>query len=278
MIRAECPASSASSPFASPSSASLAIRSARKPTRSPGWRPRARVRPARPAPASPPSATQGPIRFPSLTANGEILWMLAIHLALTGVPGVAAALVGDAARRPRRARSARRSRWPPRGSPPSSPSGPTSPTRPSGRSGTTSSSLGSIQVGVLAAYRRQPRPRAAAPAADTAAALDPRRRSSSSTSGSSTAAPKTRSGCRALRYAGGLPSDNDIPRYFAEWFAAEGHHGTPPLYPPDWLMSDRPPLQIGYVLSQESITVADTETLHYEILCSVVQQLWIVGL
>ena len=43
-------------------------------------------------------------------------------------------------------------------------------------------------------------------------------------------------------------------------------------------MSDRPPLQIGYVLSQESITVADTQSLHYEILCSVVQQLWIVGL
>ncbi len=43
-------------------------------------------------------------------------------------------------------------------------------------------------------------------------------------------------------------------------------------------MSDRPPLQVGYVLSQESITVADTESLHYVILCSVVQQLWIVGL
>ena len=85
-------------------------------------------------------------------------------------------------------------------------------------------------------------------------------------------------GMSGSRYAGGLPSDNDIPRYFAEWFAAEGHHGTPPVYPPDWLMSDRPPLQIGYVLSQESITVADTQSLHYEILCSVVQQLWIVGL
>ncbi len=66
-------------------------------------------------------------------------------------------------------------------------------------------------------------------------------------------------GMSGMRYAGGLPSDNDIPRYFAEWFAAEGHHGTPPVYPPDWLMSDRPPLQVGYVLSQESITVADTQ-------------------
>jgi hypothetical protein len=85
-------------------------------------------------------------------------------------------------------------------------------------------------------------------------------------------------GMSGTRYAGGLPTDNDIPRYFAEWFAAEGHHGTPPVYPPDWLMSDRPPLQVGYVLSQESITVADTQDLHYEILSSVVQQLWIVGL
>src|SRR5690242_11215945 len=85
-------------------------------------------------------------------------------------------------------------------------------------------------------------------------------------------------GMSGMRYAGGLPSDNDIPRYFAEWFAAEGHHGTPPVYPPDWLMSDRPPLQVGYVLSQESITVADTQDLHYEILSSVVQQLWIIGL
>jgi hypothetical protein len=85
-------------------------------------------------------------------------------------------------------------------------------------------------------------------------------------------------GMSGMRYANGLPSDNDIPRYFAEWFAAEGHHGTPPPYPPGWLMSDRPPLQVGYVLSQESITVADTQILHYEILCSVVQQLWIIGL
>jgi hypothetical protein len=85
-------------------------------------------------------------------------------------------------------------------------------------------------------------------------------------------------GISGMRYAGRLPSDNDIPRYFAEWFAAEGHHGTPPFYPPNWLMSDRPPLQVGYVLSQESITVADTQDLHYEILSSVVQQLWIVGL
>jgi hypothetical protein len=85
-------------------------------------------------------------------------------------------------------------------------------------------------------------------------------------------------GMASSRYAGGLPSDADIPRFFSEWFAAEGSAGTPPIYPPDWLMSDRPPLQIGYVLSQEAITVADTDILHYEVLCAVVQQLWVVGL
>jgi hypothetical protein len=81
----------------------------------------------------------------------------------------------------------------------------------------------------------------------------------------------------ALRFTGQLPSDNDIPQFFAGWFFEHGHHGTPPLYPGEWHMSDRPPLQIGYVLSQR-IFAWDTNTLHYEILCVVVQQLWIVGM
>jgi hypothetical protein len=81
----------------------------------------------------------------------------------------------------------------------------------------------------------------------------------------------------ALRFTGQLPSDNDIPQYFAGWFFEHGHSGTPPLYPGEWHMSDRPPLQLGYVLSQR-IFAWDTSTLHYEVLCVVVQQLWIVGL
>jgi hypothetical protein len=80
-----------------------------------------------------------------------------------------------------------------------------------------------------------------------------------------------------LRFSGQLPSDNDIPQFFAGWFFEHGHHGTPPLYPGEWQMSDRPPLQIGYVLSQR-IFAWDTSTLHYEILCVVVQQLWIVAM
>jgi len=79
------------------------------------------------------------------------------------------------------------------------------------------------------------------------------------------------------RFSGPLPSDADIPRYFSDWFFQHGHHGTPPLFPGEWQMSDRPPLQIGYVLSQRTFAW-DTTTLHYEVLCVAVQQLWIVGM
>ena len=78
----------------------------------------------------------------------------------------------------------------------------------------------------------------------------------------------------ALRFSGQLPSDNDIPRYFTEWFATHGHQNPPPLYPPDWLMSDRPPLQVGYALSQRGFMPTE-HVLHYEILCIGVQGLWI---
>jgi hypothetical protein len=81
----------------------------------------------------------------------------------------------------------------------------------------------------------------------------------------------------ALRFSGQLPSDNDIPRFFTEWFATHGHTNPPPLYPPDWLMSDRPPLQIGYTLAQRGFFHTEHE-LDYEILCVCVQGLWIVGM
>lgn len=81
----------------------------------------------------------------------------------------------------------------------------------------------------------------------------------------------------ALRFSFQLPSDNDIPRYFTEWFATHGHQNPPPLYPPDWLMSDRPPLQVGYALSEHGF-FNTASGLHYEILCVIVQSLWIVGM
>jgi hypothetical protein len=80
----------------------------------------------------------------------------------------------------------------------------------------------------------------------------------------------------ATRFSGQLPSDNDIPRYFSEWFAQHGHYGRPPAYPPDWLASDRPQLQEGYVLSQQGFF--GFGGLRYQVIAVIVQQLWIVGL
>jgi hypothetical protein len=77
----------------------------------------------------------------------------------------------------------------------------------------------------------------------------------------------------ALRFSGQLPSDNDIPRYFAEWFATHGHQ-HPPEYPGEWLFSDRPPLQVGYVLAQRGFFHTE-HGLHYQIICVIEQCLWI---
>lgn len=78
------------------------------------------------------------------------------------------------------------------------------------------------------------------------------------------------------RFSHQLPTDNEIPRFFADWFYAHGHNGKPPLFA-DWLASDRPPLQIGYVLAQRPFGW-DQSGLQYQVLGVVVQQLWIVGM
>jgi hypothetical protein len=78
------------------------------------------------------------------------------------------------------------------------------------------------------------------------------------------------------RFSHTLPTDNEIPKFFADWFYFHGHYGTPPLFA-DWLASDRPPLQIGYVLSQRPFGW-DGAGLHYEVIGVLVQQLWIVGM
>jgi hypothetical protein len=79
------------------------------------------------------------------------------------------------------------------------------------------------------------------------------------------------------RFSGQLPSDNDIPQFFSSWFYENGHEGRPPLFPGEWLSSDRPPLQIGYVLSQRPFGW-DEALMHYQVLCVLVQQLWVVGM
>jgi hypothetical protein len=78
------------------------------------------------------------------------------------------------------------------------------------------------------------------------------------------------------RFSHPLPPDNQIPGHFAEWYFDHGHDGTPPPFG-DWLSSDRPPLQVGYVLAQHPFGW-DEGGLHYQVLGVVVQQLWIVGM
>jgi hypothetical protein len=78
------------------------------------------------------------------------------------------------------------------------------------------------------------------------------------------------------RFYGPLPSDSDLPRFFSEWFYLYGSAGSP-VYPPDWLASDRPPLQIGFVLAQRPLGIG-LDALNYQVLGVVLQQLWIVGL
>jgi hypothetical protein len=80
----------------------------------------------------------------------------------------------------------------------------------------------------------------------------------------------------ATRFSHPLPGDNYLPLYFAEYFFQQGHHGTPPDYA-SFLSSDRPPLQIGYALSQRPFGWVASQ-LDYQVLGVLLQQLWIVGL
>jgi hypothetical protein len=80
----------------------------------------------------------------------------------------------------------------------------------------------------------------------------------------------------ATRFSRPLPGDNDLPHAFAEWFYVHGHHGHP-VYPGEWLASDRPPLQIGYLLAQRPFQIFGN-ALNYQVTSVVLQQLWIVGL
>ncbi len=84
-------------------------------------------------------------------------------------------------------------------------------------------------------------------------------------------------GTAATRFELQLPSDNDIPLFFAEFFYTHSHHGPIAVFPGEWLASDRPPLQVGYLLSQQPFAFNSAE-LNYEVLGVCLQQLWIIGL
>jgi hypothetical protein len=79
------------------------------------------------------------------------------------------------------------------------------------------------------------------------------------------------------RFSGPMPTDNEIPGFYAAWFYVHGHAANPPLFANQWLASDRPPLQIGYILTQQPFHFGHEE-LNYQVLGVCLQQLWILGL
>jgi hypothetical protein len=81
----------------------------------------------------------------------------------------------------------------------------------------------------------------------------------------------------STRFSQGLPSDNYIPYFYGNWFYAHAHSGMPPEFTGNWLASDRPPLQMGYLLTQQPFHLFMGE-LNYEVLGVCLQQLWIIGL
>jgi hypothetical protein len=78
------------------------------------------------------------------------------------------------------------------------------------------------------------------------------------------------------RFAGAMPNDNALPAVFANWFYLHGHNGVSPPFG-DWLSSDRPPLQTGYVLAVRPFGW-DEPGNHYTMLGVALQMLWVPGM
>lgn len=72
-----------------------------------------------------------------------------------------------------------------------------------------------------------------------------------------------------------LPVDNEIPYIFAEQLAA-GKIERPMIG--DWLSSDRPPLQTGFLLASGVYNLGPVSELNYLVNATCIQQMWIVGL
>ncbi|MFL6450855.1 MAG: hypothetical protein ACJ746_24720 [Bryobacteraceae bacterium] len=76
-------------------------------------------------------------------------------------------------------------------------------------------------------------------------------------------------------FAEGRPSDNLIPLFLADRL-----YDRRPIRPfccGDWLSSDRPPLQSGVFLLQRPLRVAGGNWLHYQLLATGLQCLWVCG-
>ncbi len=72
-----------------------------------------------------------------------------------------------------------------------------------------------------------------------------------------------------------MPNDNALPAVFATYFYEHGHHGVTPPFG-DWLSSDRPPLQTGYVLAVRPFGW-DEPGNHYTMLGVALQMFWVFG-
>jgi hypothetical protein len=72
------------------------------------------------------------------------------------------------------------------------------------------------------------------------------------------------------------PNDNALPAVFATYFWEHGHHGVAPPFG-DWLSSDRPPLQTGYVLAVRPFGW-DEPGNHYTMLGVALQMFWVFGM
>jgi hypothetical protein len=80
----------------------------------------------------------------------------------------------------------------------------------------------------------------------------------------------------AGRRFGAMPNDNALPAVFATYFYEHGHHGVSPPFG-DWLSSDRPPLQTGYVLAVRPFGW-DEPGNHYTMLGVALQMFWVFGM
>lgn len=78
------------------------------------------------------------------------------------------------------------------------------------------------------------------------------------------------------RFQVGLPADNILPLLFAKQLQTSVRP-LPPLLVRGWQSSDRPPLQTGYYLMQQSVLHTDHFN-DYQLLAMLLQCLWIPGL
>jgi hypothetical protein len=78
------------------------------------------------------------------------------------------------------------------------------------------------------------------------------------------------------RFQTGLPADNVLPMLFAKQLMTT-HRPLPPLLTRGWQSSDRPPLQTGYYLLQQSV-LHSGHFNDYQLLAMLLQCLWVPGL